>query len=185
MRQPSISTGIPTSSAAPFIAASSDGEPLSAWANIAGTTGAPFDAHLTLRGLRTLSANGMPASQCHSRGAVPGAAAVRCRRPLSRPPLRSRSRYCVGSAEWLSRRAAGISDSLIRISVGLEASRPDRRFGARPCCGPVAETGRFLSWCAPSPSDLILCAQLRRASLLSGEPAITVGEFVAVRSFGS
>lgn len=27
---------------------------LSAWANVTGTTGAPFDAHLTLRGLRTL-----------------------------------------------------------------------------------------------------------------------------------
>jgi cystathionine gamma-synthase len=38
------------------------GEPLTAvavsraWANIIGTTGAPFDAHLTLRGLRTLFA---------------------------------------------------------------------------------------------------------------------------------
>ncbi|MGX4805462.1 cystathionine gamma-synthase [Bradyrhizobium guangdongense] len=35
-------------------AAASDVEALRAWANIAGTTGAPFDAHLTLRGLRTL-----------------------------------------------------------------------------------------------------------------------------------
>ncbi len=35
-------------------AAPSDVETLRAWANIAGTTGAPFDAHLTLRGLRTL-----------------------------------------------------------------------------------------------------------------------------------
>jgi cystathionine gamma-synthase len=31
-----------------------DAEALAAWANVAGTTGAPFDAHLTLRGLRTL-----------------------------------------------------------------------------------------------------------------------------------
>ncbi|WP_246755639.1 cystathionine gamma-synthase [Bradyrhizobium sp. CCBAU 53338] len=35
-------------------AASADAEVLRTWANIAGTTGAPFDAHLTLRGLRTL-----------------------------------------------------------------------------------------------------------------------------------
>lgn len=35
-------------------AASADVEALAFWANIAGTTGAPFDAHLTLRGLRTL-----------------------------------------------------------------------------------------------------------------------------------
>ncbi|HWM48203.1 MAG TPA: cystathionine gamma-synthase [Xanthobacteraceae bacterium] len=32
----------------------SDVEWLAAWANTAGTTGAPFDAHLTLRGVRTL-----------------------------------------------------------------------------------------------------------------------------------
>jgi cystathionine gamma-synthase len=32
----------------------SDAEALAAWANITGTTGAPFDAYLTLRGLRTL-----------------------------------------------------------------------------------------------------------------------------------
>lgn len=32
----------------------SDAEALAGWANIVGTTGAPFDAHLTLRGLRTL-----------------------------------------------------------------------------------------------------------------------------------
>ena len=31
-----------------------DGDALSAWANITGVTGAPFDAYLTLRGLRTL-----------------------------------------------------------------------------------------------------------------------------------
>lgn len=31
-----------------------DADLLSAWANVTGTTGAPFDAHLTLRGLRTL-----------------------------------------------------------------------------------------------------------------------------------
>lgn len=31
-----------------------DVETLSHWANVTGTTGAPFDAHLTLRGLRTL-----------------------------------------------------------------------------------------------------------------------------------
>lgn len=37
------------------IAASrSDAEELAGWANIVGTTGSPFDAHLTLRGLRTL-----------------------------------------------------------------------------------------------------------------------------------
>lgn len=33
---------------------SADVEALAAWANITGTTGAPFDAYLTLRGLRTL-----------------------------------------------------------------------------------------------------------------------------------
>ena len=31
-----------------------DAEALAAWANITGVTGAPFDAYLTLRGLRTL-----------------------------------------------------------------------------------------------------------------------------------
>ena len=35
-------------------AQTSDVEALAAWANITGTTGAPFDAYLTLRGLRTL-----------------------------------------------------------------------------------------------------------------------------------
>ncbi len=35
-------------------AAQADLERLSAWANITGVAGAPFDAHLTLRGLRTL-----------------------------------------------------------------------------------------------------------------------------------
>jgi cystathionine gamma-synthase len=35
-------------------AAQTDVETLSHWANVTGTTGAPFDAHLTLRGLRTL-----------------------------------------------------------------------------------------------------------------------------------
>jgi cystathionine gamma-synthase len=35
-------------------ASATDAEALSAWANIAGVTGAPFDSHLTLRGLRTL-----------------------------------------------------------------------------------------------------------------------------------
>ncbi len=35
-------------------AAKADVETLAAWANIVGTTGAPFDAYMTLRGIRTL-----------------------------------------------------------------------------------------------------------------------------------
>lgn len=35
-------------------ASEADAEALSGWANVTGVTGAPFDAHLTLRGLRTL-----------------------------------------------------------------------------------------------------------------------------------
>jgi cystathionine gamma-synthase len=44
----------------------SDVEMLSAWANIVGTTGAPFDAHLTLRGLRTL----FPRIECQQGNAI-------------------------------------------------------------------------------------------------------------------
>jgi cystathionine gamma-synthase len=47
-------------------AASADVEMLSDWANIAGTTGAPFDAHLTLRGLRTL----FPRVECQQANAL-------------------------------------------------------------------------------------------------------------------
>jgi len=39
---------------AAIAAAAEDAEALAAWANIAGTGGAPFDSYLTLRGLRTL-----------------------------------------------------------------------------------------------------------------------------------
>jgi cystathionine gamma-synthase len=155
-------------------AASGDAEVLSDWANIAGTTGAPFDAHLTLRGLRTL----------FPRVEYQQASAMAVARFLARHPLVAVVHYpgldhdpghaiasvqqsgfgamlsfelrgsthavrrfveavkiftlaeSLGGVESLvahpatmthsgmgaeARRAAGISDSLIRLSIGLEA----------------------------------------------------------------
>ena len=80
----------------------SDVEALSAWANIIGTTGAPFDAHLTLRGLRTLFARmGAPANKCDGRGRLSGPASACCRGPLSGPPISSRTCCCCGPARRL------------------------------------------------------------------------------------
>ncbi len=155
-------------------AASSDVEALSAWANIAGTTGAPFDAHLTLRGLRTLfprieyqQANAMAVAQFLARH--PLVASVHYPGLSSDPGHTTASAQQAGFGAMLSfelrggidgvrrfvetvevftlaeslggveslvahpatmthsgmgaeaRRAAGISDSLIRLSIGLEA----------------------------------------------------------------
>lgn len=155
-------------------AAPADVEVLRAWANIAGTTGAPFDAHLTLRGLRTLfprveyqQANAMVVSRFLAQHALVAA--------VHYPGLETDPEHAVASAQqsgfgaMLSfelkgdigavrsfveavevftlaeslggveslvahpatmthsgmgaegRRAAGISDSLIRLSIGLEA----------------------------------------------------------------
>jgi cystathionine gamma-synthase len=151
-----------------------DVEALSAWANIVGTTGAPFDAHLTLRGLRTLfprierqQANAMAVAQFLA--AHPFVAAVYYPGLESDPGHALASTQQDGFGAMLSfelkggteavrrfveavevftlaeslggveslvahpatmthagmgveaRRAAGISDSLIRLSVGLEA----------------------------------------------------------------
>lgn len=155
-------------------AASSDVEALSAWANIAGTTGSPFDAHLTLRGLRTLfprierqQANAMAVAQFLAQH--PLVAAVHYPGLDSDPGHAIASVQQSGFGAMLSfeltggteavrrfveavevftlaeslggveslvahpatmthagmgaeaRREAGISDSLIRLSVGLEA----------------------------------------------------------------
>jgi cystathionine gamma-synthase len=155
-------------------AAPSDVEMLSAWANITGTTGAPFDAHLTLRGLRTL----FPRVERQQANAMAVATFLE-RQPLVTtvhyPGLQSHPGHAIaasqqdGSGAMLSfelkggidavrifvealevftlaeslggveslvahpatmthagmgaqaRRAAGITDSLIRLSVGLEA----------------------------------------------------------------
>ncbi len=154
-----------------------DLEWLAAWANIIGTTGAPFDAHLTLRGLRTLfprmerqQANagavaaflarhprvtkvhypGLPSHQSHGIAAAQqtgfgamlsfeldgGVMAVRrfvealevftlaeslggVESLVAHPTTMTHSGM---SAE--ARREAGIGDSLLRLSVGLEAE-PD------------------------------------------------------------
>jgi cystathionine gamma-synthase len=151
-----------------------DVEALAAWANITGTTGAPFDAYLTLRGLRTLfprvqrqQANAMAVAECLA--GHPLVAAVHY------PGLKTHSGHALAAAQqdgfgaMLSfelkggvdavrrfveavrvftlaeslggveslvahpatmthagmgeeaRRAAGISDSLVRLSVGIEA----------------------------------------------------------------
>lgn len=151
-----------------------DADVLAAWANISGTTGAPFDAHLTLRGLRTL----FPRVECQQANAM-AVARFLARHPhvaaVHYPGLDSDPGHAIASiqqdgfgamlsfelkegteavhrfveavevftlAESLggvesliahpttmthagmeaeARRAAGISDSLVRLSIGLEA----------------------------------------------------------------
>ncbi len=155
-------------------AASADVEVLRAWANIAGTTGAPFDAHLTLRGLRTLfprveyqQANAMVVSRFLVQHALvaavhypgletdPGHAVASAQQSGFGAMLSFELKGDIGAvrsfveavevftlAESLGgveslvahpatmthsgmgaegRGAAGISDSLIRLSIGLEA----------------------------------------------------------------
>jgi cystathionine gamma-synthase len=155
-------------------AEASDVEALAAWANMTGTTGAPFDAYLTLRGLRTL----FPRVQRQQAGAM-AVAEFLVGHPLVEavyyPGLKTHPGHALaiaqqdgfgamlsveleggvdavrrfveavrvftlaeslGGVESLvahpatmthagmgerARRAAGISDSLIRLSVGLEA----------------------------------------------------------------
>jgi cystathionine gamma-synthase len=152
----------------------SDAEALSAWANIAGTSGAPFDAYLTMRGIRTLfpriavqQANAMAVANHlarHQRVAAvhypglashPGHAIARRQQAGFGAMLSFELQGGVdavrrfiegvgtftlaeslGGVESLvahpatmthagmgaeARQAAGISDSLIRLSVGLEA----------------------------------------------------------------
>ena len=152
----------------------SDVEALSAWANITGTTGAPFDAYLTLRGLRSLfprvqtqQANAMAVAtflSSHPRVAAvhypgleahPGHALAKAQQAgfcamLSfelKGGVDAVRRFVeaidvftlaesLGGVESLvahpttmthagmgaeARQAAGITDSLIRLSVGLEA----------------------------------------------------------------
>jgi cystathionine gamma-synthase len=155
-------------------AVSSDVEALSAWANIAGTTGAPFDAYLTLRGLRTLfprieyqQANAMAVARflarhplvaaVHYPGLVSdaghaialtqqkgfgamlsfelGGGADAVRRFVEAVEVFTLAES-LGGVESLvahpatmthssmgaeARRVAGISDSLLRLSIGLEA----------------------------------------------------------------
>lgn len=152
----------------------SDVEALSAWANIAGTTGAPFDAHLTLRGLRTLfprierqQTNAMavalflaqhplvtavhyPGLEAHPGHAIAaaqqdgfgamlsfelGGGIETVRRFVEAVDIFTLAES-LGGVESLvahpatmthagmgadARRIAGISDSLIRLSIGLEA----------------------------------------------------------------
>ena len=151
-----------------------DASVLSAWANITGTTGAPFDAHLTLRGLRTLfprierqQANAMAIAHFLSRHPLvaavyypglethPGHAIAASQQDgfgamLSFELKGGTDAVCrfveaveiftlaesLGGVESLvahpttmthasmgaeARRAAGIGDSLLRLSIGLEA----------------------------------------------------------------
>ena len=151
-----------------------DVEELSAWANITGAIGAPFDAYLTLRGLRTLfpriqrqQENAMsvarflakspavavvhyPGLETHSNHALAASQQQGFGAMLSfelRGGINSVRRFVeavrlftlaesLGGVESLvahpatmthsgmgeeARRAAGISDSLLRLSIGLEA----------------------------------------------------------------
>jgi cystathionine gamma-synthase len=130
-----------------------DLEALSAWANTTGTTGAPFDAHLTLRGLRTL----FPRIECQQKNAM-AVARFLDGHPLVAtvhyPGLESHPGHAIAAAQQdgfgamftlaeslggveslvahpatmthagmspEARRLAGITDSLVRLSVGLEA----------------------------------------------------------------
>ena len=151
-----------------------DVEALSAWANITGVTGAPFDAYLTLRGLRTL----FPRIE-RQQATAAAVAAFLDRHPLVSavhyPGLTSHPGHAIAKAQQLgfgamlsfelaggveavrrlvetvevftlaeslggveslvahpatmthsgmtaeARRAAGITDSLLRLSIGLEA----------------------------------------------------------------
>ena len=160
---------------AAIAATAADAETLAAWANIVGTGGAPFDAYLTLRGLRTL----FPRIRAQEANALAVARFLGDRaevRAVHYPGLESDPGHALASAqqegfgamlsfeleggtaavrafvEALSvitlaeslggveslvahpatmthagmgaeaRRAAGISDSLLRLSVGLEAA---------------------------------------------------------------
>lgn len=152
-----------------------DAEVLSTWANVVGTTGAPFDAHMTLRGLRTL----FPRVECQQANALAVAQHL-ARHPsvvvVHYPGLTTDPGHAIASAqqngfgamlsfelnggidavrrfveavevftlaeslggveslvahpatmthagmEPEARRAAGITDGLIRLSVGLEAA---------------------------------------------------------------
>jgi cystathionine gamma-synthase len=155
-------------------AEASDVEALAAWANITGTTGAPFDAYLTLRGLRTLfprvqrqQANAMrvaellaghplvaavhyPGLKTHAGHALAAAqqagfgamlsfelkGGVDAVRRLVEAVRVFTLAESLGGVESLiahpatmthagmgeeARRAAGITDSLLRLSIGLEA----------------------------------------------------------------
>jgi cystathionine gamma-synthase len=151
-----------------------DAEALSAWANITGVTGAPFDSYLTLRGLRTL----FPRIERQQATAV-AIAAFLDRHPLVSavhyPGLKSHPGHAIAKAQQAgfgamlsfefgggidevrrfvetveiftlaeslggveslvahpatmthagmsaeARHAAGINDSLLRLSIGLEA----------------------------------------------------------------
>jgi cystathionine gamma-synthase len=84
----------------------SDVEALSAWANIIGTTGAPFDAPLTLRGLRTLFAR-MECQQTNAMAVAAFLAQHRLVAAVHYPGLQSHPghAYCCGPAGWLRRDA--------------------------------------------------------------------------------
>lgn len=155
-------------------AEASDVDTLAGWANITGTGGAPFDAHLTLRGLRTL----FPRIEHQQANAAAVASFLAAHPQVSAvhyPGLASHPGHAIATAQQdgfgamlsfellgginavrrfveavevftlaeslggveslvahpatmthsgisaAARRAAGISDSLIRLSIGLEA----------------------------------------------------------------
>ncbi|HEX5957384.1 MAG TPA: cystathionine gamma-synthase [Hyphomicrobiaceae bacterium] len=155
-------------------AQAADVEVLAAWANITGTAGAPFDAYLTLRGLRTLFPR-VQRQQANAMAVAEMLAGHRLIAAVHYPGLRTHPSHVVAAAQqdgfgaMLSfelkggveavrrfveavgiftlaeslggveslvahpatmthagmgaeaRRAAGITDSLLRLSVGLEA----------------------------------------------------------------
>lgn len=151
-----------------------DVEPLNAWANITGVTGAPFDSYLTLRGIRTLYARisqqqASAATIASVLNAHPAVSAVHYPGLAAHPDHEIAKRQQSGFGAMLSfelkggieavrafvsaikvftlaeslggiesliahpatmthvgmsaeaRRTAGITDSLLRMSVGLEA----------------------------------------------------------------
>jgi cystathionine gamma-synthase len=111
-----------------LVAATSElAEELTWWANCIGATGAPFDSFLTLRGLRTLQVRMRQHEETASSLArvLDEQAAVR---QVYYPGLESHPghdchppsmTHAPVSAKAL--KEAGISQSLIRLSVGLEA----------------------------------------------------------------
>lgn len=155
-------------------AAAADAEAIAEWVNIVGVTGAPFDAYLTLRGLRTLFAR-IERQQANAVSIADFLQNHKLVRVVHYPGLPSHPGYAIaraqqaGSGAMLSfelagdteavrafveaievftlaeslggvesliahpatmthakmgveaRRVAGISDSLLRLSVGLEA----------------------------------------------------------------
>lgn len=100
-------------------------EPLRFWANVTGVTGAPFDAYLTLRGLRTL----FPRIERQQANAAAVAAFLAEHEAVSAvhyPGLRTHSGHAIAKAQqagfgaMLSFELAGGADAVRRFVVAVE-----------------------------------------------------------------